>query len=92
MIIEELTPNKIKEEFERLFVSPINGAIPLKKNDYMLQLFLANYYNDISEMSRFINCNTELINEYYNSRIISIKEIVSRVFLNKKGGDKLNDK
>ncbi len=63
-----------------------------EKNDYMLQLFLANYYNDISEMSRFISCNTELINEYYNSRIISIKEIVSRVFLNKKGGDKLNDK
>lgn len=41
MMIEELTPNKIKEEFERLFVSPINGAIPLKKNDYMLFMMLS---------------------------------------------------
>ena len=40
-MIEELTPNKIKEEFERLFVSPINGAIPLKKNDYMLFMMLS---------------------------------------------------
>ncbi len=48
--------------------------------DYMLQLFIKNYYNDKAGMLRFLCKHTDLLYEYDNSRIISLQEIVNKVF------------
>lgn len=48
--------------------------------DYILQLFIKNYYNNKAGMSRFLCKHTDLLDEYDNSRIISLTEIVNKVF------------